>query len=63
MTFEEYTEQLELLRREYSESIKGYARTTFGIDLIERTQIEVEEYRLRVARLQSEYRGELQTTT
>lgn len=57
MTFDEYTVKLDALRTEYSDSIKQIALVLGGVNLIERVQVEADEYRLRVQLLVAEYRS------
>lgn len=58
MTFEEYTEKLAALRKEYADSIRESASNPRLPDhaLISRAETEAGEYHLRVSELISEYR-------
>lgn len=54
MTFEEYTQRLQALRKEYADSIRNYS-TGDDFNFIAHAEHEATDYRLRVQDLMDEY--------
>jgi hypothetical protein len=59
MDYIQYKERLEQLRDEYAAGLKTLASFAHGVDLIDRSEAQVDSYRLAVELLKVEYRGQV----